>query len=529
MDGTEVTDSRPPIVEARGFSKTFGGRTVLRDAAITIRPGEIRGLVGQNGSGKSTFIKILSGYHAPDRGATLEVRGKPVDLPLDPGQPERLGLSFVHQDLGLFQSGSVLENLLVGRYETRPGWRISWRHETRRACRLLETFGLGFDPATPLSELTEVERAIVAIARAMSGLGSGGGLLVLDEPSARLPRDTVSTFFRAVRDVAARGVGVLFVSHRLEEVLDLTDTVTVLRDGVVVADRRTTEMNEGDLVDTILGFSLEKLYPEPHHPGREVAMTVTGLTGPVVDGLSTTVHRGEILGLTGLLGMGHDLVPHLLFGSIPATGGTIEIGGVTREAAEMTPRSAIAAGLALLPANRLREGGVGMASVAENMTLAILGEFHVGGVLRHRREERSVEQLMGDFGIQPAAPRQALGTLSGGNQQKALVAKWFATQPRLMLLDEPTHGVDVGAKKQIFQHLRDAAEAGTGILVASVEAEDLAQVCDRVLVFRHGRVVGELSGSELSAARIRQQTLVGHDSGDVATGQASEQPRRGER
>ncbi len=526
MDGSVVTDSLPPIVEASGFSKTFGGRTVLRDAAITIRPGEIRGLVGQNGSGKSTFIKILSGYHAPDRGATLEVRGRSVDLPLDPGEPERLGLSFVHQDLGLFQAGSVLENLLVGRYATRRGWRISWRHETRRARRLLETFGLDFDPATPLSELSEVERAIVAIARAMSGLEAHGGLLVLDEPSARLPRDTVSTFFGAVRDVAARGMGVLFVSHRLEEVLDLTDTITVLRDGVVVADRRTAEMDEKDLVDSILGFSLEQLYPEPHHPGREVAMTVTDLSGSVVADFSTTVHRGEILGLTGLLGMGHDLVPHLLFGSIPATGGTIEIGDFAHEAARMTPRRAIAAGLALLPANRLREGGVGMASVAENVTLAILDRFRIGGVLRHRREEQTVKRLMADFGIEPAAPRLPLGTLSGGNQQKGLVAKWFATEPRLMLLDEPTHGVDVGAKKQIFKHLRDAAEAGTGILVASVEAEDLAQVCDRVLVFRHGQVVGELSGPELTSVRIREQTLIGRHSGDEAASQESEQRKK---
>ena len=512
-----MTDSLPPILKAKGFGKTFGGRTVLRDADMTIRPGEIRGLVGQNGSGKSTLIKILSGYHDPDEGATLLVRGQRVEFPISPDEPARLGISFVHQDLGLFEAGSVLENLLVGRYETRPGWRIAWRNETRRTRQLLEPFGLDLHPATPLTKLTEVKRAIIAIARAMSGLDSDGGLLVLDEATSRLPRDAVSTFFDAVRDVAARGMGVLFVSHRSEEVLALTNTITVLRDGVVVADRPTADFNEQKLVKAILGFSLEQLYPESHRTTQELVLTVTDLTGPTVDGFSVSVHHGEILGLTGLLGMGHDLVPHLMFGSIAATGGAIEIGGAVYSAAEMTPRRAMDAGLALLPSNRLREGGVAGASVAENVTLGILDRFRINGLLRRRREEQAAERMMADFKVEPVAARLPLGTFSGGNQQKSLVAKWFATNPRLLLLDEPTHGVDVGSKKQIFKHLRDSAESGTGIVIASVEAEDLAQVCDRVLVFRDGRVVSELTGSRLTAARIRQQALIGKSHGRDAS------------
>lgn len=514
-----MTDSLPPILEARGFGKTFGGRTVLRDAEMTIHPGEIRGLVGQNGSGKSTFIKILSGYHGPDDGATLAVRGRRVEFPISPDEPARLGISFVHQDLGLFEAGTVLENLLVGRYQTRPAWRISWRHETRRTRQLLEPFGLDVDPATPLTKLTEVERAIIAIARAMSGLDSNGGLLVLDEATSRFPRDTAYAFFDAVRDVAARGMGVLFVSHRSEEVLALTDTITVFRDGVVVADCPTTDFDEQNLVKAILGFSLQHFYPEPHHTTQDLVLTVTDLTGPMVDGFSASVHHGEILGLTGLLGMGHDLVPHLIFGSIAATGGAIEIGGAVYSAAGMTPRRAMDVGLALLPSNRLREGGVAGASVAENVTLAILDRFHVRGLLRRRREEQTAERMMADFKVEPVAAGLPLGTFSGGNQQKSLVAKWFATQPRLLLLDEPTHGVDVGSKKQIFKHLRDSAESGTGIVIASVEAEDLAQVCDRVLVFRDGRVVSELTGSRLTAARIRQQALIGksHGRDDLVT------------
>ena len=504
-----MPDSLPPILEAKGFAKTFGGRTVLREADMTIRPGEIRGLVGQNGSGKSTFIKILSGYHNPDPGAVLKIRGQPVDLPVPLDEPARLGISFVHQDLGLFEAGTVLENLLVGRYETRPGWRIPWRSEKQRTRQMLEPFGLDMDPATPLTQLSEVERAILAIARAMSGLDTEDGLLVLDEPTSRLPRNEVDTFFDAVRDVAARGTGVLFVSHRSEEVLALTDTITVLRDGRIVADHPTASFTEQSLVKAILGFSLQHLYPESHHTTQDVAMTVTDLSGPSVEGFSATVHRGEIIGLTGLLGMGHDMVPHLIFGSVPATGGRIELGDAVHSAPEISPRQAMEAGLALLPSNRLRQGGIAGATAGENITLPILPGFRVKGFLRRRREYRSAERLMDRFQVQPVDAGLPLGTFSGGNQQKSLIAKWFATQPRLLLLDEPTHGVDVGSKREIFKHLRDSAESGTGIVIASVEAEDLAQICDRVLIFRDGRVVSELAGSRLTAGRIRQQTLIG--------------------
>ena len=506
-----MTDSLPPIVEAKGFAKTFGGRTVLSNADMTILPGEIRGLVGQNGSGKSTFIKILSGYHHPDEGAALKVRGRPVQLPIPPDQPARLGISFVHQDLGLFEAGTVLENLLVGRYQTRPGWRIVWREENQRTRQMLEPFGLALHPGTPLTQLSEVERAILAIARAISGLDVEGGLLVLDEPTSRLPRDAVETFFDAVRDVADRGTGVLFVSHRSEEVLALTTRITVLRDGMVVADRPTASFDEQSLVKAILGFSLQHLYPEAHQTTQDVAMTVTNLSGPTVERFSATVHRGEILGLTGLLGMGHDRVPHLLFGSVPATDGIVEMGDVVYRATEITPREAMKAGLALLSSNRLREGGVAGASAGENITLPILRRFRIKGFLRRQQEARSATEMMARFRVDPVDSRLPLGTFSGGNQQKNLLAKWFSTRPRLFLLDEPTHGVDVGSKKEIFRHLRDSAESGMGIVIASVEAEDLAQVCDRVLIFRHGRVVSELTGSRLTVGRIRQHTLIGRE------------------
>jgi len=501
--------SEPPVIEANRFGKTFASRKVLKDVDLAVFPGEIHALVGQNGSGKSTFIKILAGYHAPDPGASLRVRGESVDLPLLPDAPARLGLSFVHQDLGLIEDGSILENLLIGRYETRMGWRISWRHEARRARDMLGTFGVDVDPAMPLGRLGEVERAVVAIARAISNLDPrGGALLVLDEPTARLPTDSVETFFEAVRGVAARGIGVLFVSHRLDEVLRLADRVTVLRDGVVAASQRTSGLSVERLVEMILGFALEQLYPESAQSTAEVVLRARGVSGRTVHSFSTDLRGGEIVGLTGLIGMGHDLVPHLLFGSVPALSGSLEIGGTTFAVAATSPRRSMNAGIALLPSNRQRDGGVGGATVTENLTLATLGQYFKAGLLQHRREERAVGQLMDKFLVRPRSPLLPLSALSGGNQQKCLIAKWYAMRPKVLLLDEPTHGVDIGAKKQILQHLHDVAATGTSIVVSSVEAEDLAQLCHRVLVFRHGRVVSELRGAELTAARITQQALM---------------------
>jgi ribose transport system ATP-binding protein len=507
-----------PILAARNFGKTFAGRTVLRKMDLDIFPGEVHGLVGQNGSGKSTFVKILSGFHPPDPGASLLVRGHPVQLPLSESDPAKLGMSFVHQDLPLFEAGSILENLLVGRYETGFGWRISWRRERRRVRELLKGFNLDLDPDTPVSSLADVERVMIAVIRALDRITGGGeGVLVLDEPTSYLPRDAVERLFATIRRIARLSFGVLLVTHRLEEILAITDRVTILRDGRVVGSLPTPELTQRDLVSRILGFSLEQLYPTPHESASEVVLAVENLAGSGVNDCSFEVRRGEILGLTGLLGMGQESVPYLLFGAERAAAGTLSIGGRRDDLRGMTPDRAIHAGLALLPANRLRDGGVGSASLVENITLPTLDRYVSAGILRHRREVNAVRRMLTDFEIQPAAPESEFATFSGGNQQKALVARWFATHPEALLLHEPTIGVDIGARRQIFRHIRDAAQRGTAILVASVEYEDLAHLCDRVLVFRHGRVVSELSGNELTVERILEQSSLDDPGAPAAT------------
>jgi ribose transport system ATP-binding protein len=495
-----------PAVAARGWSKTFGERTVLRSVDLDVRAGEVHGLVGQNGSGKSTFIKILAGYHEPDPGARLEVGGRAVELPLRAGRAAGLGLSFVHQDLGLIDTATVLENLRLGLYETRPGWRISWSAERRRAREALAGFGIHVDPEAKVQDLREVDRAVVAIVRALDRLQDAeAGVLILDEPTSFLPRDGIEKLFAAVRDVAARGVGVLFVTHRLDEIAALTDRVSVLRDGALVATLDTASTTEDQLIEEILGFSLEKLYPSPRPHGGGTVLSVRDLAGSLVEGLSFDVHGGEILGLTGLQGMGYEEVPYLLFGVTPASAGTVELVGAPTDATTLSPHRALALDLALLPANRQRWGLIGPADVRENVTIPTLGGFFQRGLLDRNRETAAVAHMLAEFDVRPPEPNRPIDTLSGGNQQKALLGKWFATEPSVLMLHEPTQGVDVGARRQIFRQIRDAADGGTAFLMASTEYDDLAHLCDRVLVFRNGRVTAELHGADLTRERIVEQ------------------------
>lgn len=498
------------VLEARRIGKTFAGKTVLEGLDLELRIGEVHALLGENGSGKSTFIKILSGFHFPDPGGELYLRGEPVRLPMKITDPTDLGIGFVHQDLALFEEGTVLESVRVGRYATGGGWRIPWRRERRHVARALSDFGLDISPRTPIAQLGPIERAMVAIVRALDQLhGREEAVLVLDEPTVYLPTDGVDRLFAAVRDVAARGVGVLFVTHRLEEVRAVTDRVTVLRDGRRVHVGPTAAMTQDQLIQTILGFELKELYPTPHSAAGATVLTASGVGGEVLDDLSLTLHGGEIVGVTGLVGMGFDEVPYALFGASEFARGTIRLGDRDLDLERLDPREAVAQGLALLPANRARDGAVPTASAAENMTLVSLARFFEGGRLRHGRERAEARSLMDEFDVRPRQPRLRFENFSGGNQQKALLAKWLVRKPRVLLMHEPTQGVDIGARRDIFAKIRRAADEGAAVLIASAEYEDLANLCDRVLVFRRGKVLGELARTNLTHQRLLDHVLRG--------------------
>jgi ribose transport system ATP-binding protein len=499
-----MNDAGEAALSLRHLSKSFGGERALKDTDFVVGAREIHGLVGRNGSGKSTLIKILSGFHSPDPGAECRIAGQRVNLPLDPASARALGLVFVHQDLALAPGCSVLENMRIGRYSPRGLGRINWQRERERVSQRLKTVGLDLDPDTLVERLRPVERAQVAIARALDEAAHGErGVLVLDEPTTFLPRDDVEILFDAVRRVVSRGFSAIFVSHRIEEIKQLTDRVSVLRDGVRVATRRTSDISENELVELILGQPLSELYPPRLTVGTDLLFSVGNLTGRSIRNLSLSMRRGEIAGVTGIAGMGHDSLPYLLFGAEPASGGELQQANMAPEDLRfMTPKKAMARGIGMVPSDRLRRGGVPAFTVRENVSLPAVWKYFATGVLRHYRERLEISGLLRTFLVRPPETEIPLGTLSGGNQQKALLAKWLQMEPEVLLLHDPTQGIDVGAKKEIFVQIENAAARGAAVLISSTEYEDLAHLCHRVLVFRDGEVSAELQGASLSEESI---------------------------
>ncbi len=491
----------------RHASKTFGGVTVLSDVSFFLRPGEIRGLVGKNGAGKSTLIKILSGFHVPDPGTSLEVSGRSVALPAAQAELRASGLSFVHQDLALVAEASVLDNILVGTARGPGLAPIRWRREARRVSAALQRLGLGISPYIPVSDLSPVERALVAIARALIDIEPGRGVLVLDEPTAFLPENETERLFAVVRALARSGVAVIYVSHRLDEILNLTDSVTVLRDGRHAFQSDTAGLAEEELIRHILGEDVSAFYPDRSPAGEETELSARGLTGSLLRGVDLEVLRGEILGVTGLAGSGYEELPYLLFGSQPAQSGTVHIGRREIDASHLDPALARKLGFALLPADRQHASGAQHLSVRENVSLPVLADFFRRGRLDGSAELKRVGEILRRFDVRPPRPQLPLRSLSGGNQQKALLGKWMQTAPKVLLLHEPTQGVDIGSKQEIFRRIEDAASAGTAVVIASAETEDLANICHRVAVLRRGEIAGVLTGSAQTPEAIDKLAL----------------------
>ncbi len=510
-------------LEIAGLSKSFGGARALDGVSFSLRPGEVHGLLGQNGSGKSTLIKVLSGYHAPDPGGSLSLFGQPVPLPLLPGQSKQLGIAFVHQNLGLVPSLSVLENLRVGAFAEGRGLLINWRAERRTARELFARFGLALDPDATVANLPPLERALLAIVRAFADLrhADSGGILVLDEPTPFLPRRDVERLFALVRGVVREGASVILVSHDIDEVMEITNRATVLRDGHVAGTVETARTAREDLLELIVGRRIEAHRRAagggvPTHRGEAGGIRLSGLTGGGVTGIDLACRAGEIVGLTGLIGSGYAALPYLLYDPPRGVAGELLIGdpaaGGHRVAiSRLGPGAAQALGIALLPGDRLGAAGVGDLSITDNITLPMLQEFLAPYGLRRRQMAQTAGRLGAALELRPNRPALPLEALSGGNQQKVLLAKWLHTKPRLLLLDEPTQGVDFGARQQIFAALDAAARAGTAILCASTDYEQLAQICDRVLVFRGGRIAEELAGDALSKTAIAHACMAAPD------------------
>lgn len=502
-----------PALRIQGLSKSFGGVRALDGVDLTVLPGEVHGLLGENGSGKSTLIKVLNGFHEPDAG-TLEVGSSAVRLPLHSGQYRSLGLSFVHQDLGLIPSLTVVENLRITDLD-RVGkpWHVSWASERRQARAVFERYGLAIRPEALVGSLSPMERAMLAIVRAVESMRSslaadhvGGGVLVLDEPTVFLPKTGTDQLFQLVRDIAGTGSSIILVSHDLDEVREHTDRITVLRDGRTAGTVVTRETSKASLVELIIGRSLIDLVAEHRDlAGRRVAASLLGLTGGRLHDVSLDLHEGEVLGVTGLAGSGLEDLPYLVYGARPARAGRLALGERTLDLTSLSPADALRAGMALLPADRQRDGSVGSLSVMDNVTLLTLPGYFEHGALQRSRMAADARALAAEYDVRPPDPTLRYSALSGGNQQKAMLAKWMQIEPRVLLLHEPTQGVDVGARQQIFELIREAAAGGMSVLCCSADYEQLAAICDRVLVLGLGRIVRELTGSEITKERITEQ------------------------
>lgn len=496
------------VLELHRIVKSFGSHRVLDNVDLRISRGEVHGLLGENGSGKSTLIKVLAGTYSPDAGR-LVINDAEVELPLQPDRSRALGMEFVHQDLGLVPTLSVAENMLLT--ELAKGslrrWHLPRRALIERTRSILDEFQVDIDPEAEVSRITPVERALLAIMRAVHGLVGGterATLLVLDEPTVFLPRRDVDRLFELVRTLARRNASVLFVSHDIDEVLEITDSVTVLRDGRVAGVRETSDTTKPALIELIIGRTLDAGPPPevPESDRNEPLLRVESTCGRRVEDATFEVHRGEVLGLTGLAGSGFDELPYLLYGARAGGAGSVVVQGKRMDLAALSPREALGLGIALIPADRRHDGSAPSLTVVDNVTMPTLRRFQRTGFLRRRRMTSHCRELMDRFDVRPREPSQLYRFFSGGNQQKALLAKWLQLEPLVLLLHEPTQGVDVGAREQVYEMIRDATRGGAAVLCASSDYEQLSLICNRVIVFSAGRIVSELSGESISKEEI---------------------------
>jgi ribose transport system ATP-binding protein len=483
---------RRVLLRVEQLTKSFGPTRALDGVDVTVHSGEVLAVVGHNGSGKSTLVKLMAGYHSPDSGS--------VQLGSGPGPQTEL--RFIHQDLGLVGTLTTVENLTLGAPSGRsPFRRVRKRAERDEARQLIAQFGVDVDVDVLVEELSPAERTIVAIARALRGwTGDGEMVLVLDEPTASLHGAEVDRLMAVMRRVADRGAGVLFISHRLDEVLGVADTVLALRNGRVVGDLPTSETDYAGLVRLVAGEDVEELSSREVSTGAPV-LTVTDLHSGSLEGVDLTVHAGEIVGVAGILGSGRDELCAAVFGGLRRRGGSVQV--LDQHIAPGDLSQSIRHGAAYVPGDRHRYGAVMSMTAAENLTaVRVPGSERRWARVVRRNERRDADHWFATCGVVPARPDMVLAQFSGGNQQKVVLAKWLRTEPRLLLLDEPTQGVDIGAKALIHQLVATAAQEGAAVLVSSSEAKELAQLCDRVVVLADGRVVDELSGERLNELRI---------------------------
>jgi ribose transport system ATP-binding protein len=522
QDDVPKSDGRVRRVALRvtDLVKTFGGTRAVDGVGFDLEAGTIHALLGGNGSGKSTTIKMLSGMYRADEGV-IAIGGQLGDGACEASawtsaKAKEAGLRFVHQQSSTFPELTVAENLAVGHgFETGAGGRVRWRAQRRHARATLLRFGIDLDPAAELARYGVATHAMVAIARALqdiepSGAGDTAGILVLDEPTAALPPAEVAVLLEELRRLAREGQTVVYVTHRLDEVVQIADRATVLRDGRVAGTLEGAEITHASLVSMITGGidPAAAAAPTSTRAPREVGaarLRCTGLVGGPVRDASLEVHAGEIVGVAGLLGSGRSTLLRLIGGDVSREAGQVLLDG--KSVSFSSPRDGVRAGVAFSPEDRRESAAFMDLSVRENMGIVAAGRYFRRGRLRHRAEASDARGLFGTYRVRAASTEMPIGLLSGGNQQKALLARWLRLDPRLLLLDEPTQGVDVGARAEIWHLVRQAVDEGSAALAVLSDFEELVAVCDRVIVVHQGRTVGELDCQGLTDSALEHVVL----------------------
>ena len=490
------------ILEMRNISKAFAGVQALRDVSFTCRRGRVHALVGENGAGKSTLIKILAGAYQTDSG-DIFYKGQHYTH-LTTRQALDNGIRIIYQELNLIPYLTVAENIFLGREPRTPLGLVNTKRLYEQSTQVLKRLDVEMNLRTPVGELTVARQQMVEIAKALS---QQADLIVMDEPSAILAGQELETLFLIIESLVKQGVTVIYISHRLDEVFRIADEVTVLKDGVVIGAKPIDQLTRPSLIQMMVGRSLEEVFPKAQRPRGEPILVADNITSDAVRQCSLTLHSGEILGVAGMVGSGRTELARALFGADPLRAGRITLRG--RSMSFRSPAQAVKSGLALVPEDRKTHGLFLELSIRTNITLAILNQLTRYGVLQRQAEDERVERARADLSIAMTSPRQEVQFLSGGNQQKVVLAKWLETSPAVVILDEPTRGIDIGAKFEIYHLMRQLTDRGVAILMISSELLEILGMSDRILVMHGGQIVGEFSRDEATEDKIMELATTG--------------------
>ncbi|AMM18827.1 D-ribose transporter ATP-binding protein [Frondihabitans sp. PAMC 28766] len=488
--------SGPPVLELDRVAKSFGSVVALTSASLTVQASSIHALVGENGAGKSTLIKIVAGLYHRDAGE-FRLRGESVDFS-STAQAKAAGIAVIYQEPTLFPDLSVTENIFMGRQPTDSLGRIDRKSMRAEALRIFERLSVGIDPDRLAEGLSIADQQIIEIAKAIS---LDARLLIMDEPTAALSGLEVDRLFQVARSLRDEGRGLVFISHRFDEVFALCDAVTVMRDGAFISTDAIADVTEDEIVRRMVGRDVKDLFPKQEAEIGDVVLEVEGLTQPgVFHDVSFTVRAGEIVGLAGLVGAGRSEIVRAVFGVDPYASGTVRIAG--RDLPRLNPRAAMLAGIGLVPEDRRKQGLVLDSSVARNETLAIRQKLTKWGFLRSSRENAAARTWASRLQVKTSSLDTLAGTLSGGNQQKVVLAKWLATGPKVLIIDEPTRGIDVGTKSEVHRLISELAGQGMAIVMISSELPEVLGMADRILVVREGRITAEIPRATATAENV---------------------------